>query len=96
MFLAVASRTRSSGKISAERLCDSSITYHFMCYNCSSSGSIIELKMKGGREPPCLTPIIKQTSDFDPLYSIFVLRPLYECIIDSRSRFGSPRRFRPA
>ena len=91
MAFAFASNIRSSAKASAERLCDSSITYPFISSSCSSSGSIIALKMKGESGSLCLTPLFNETSVFDPAYSIVVFMLVYEFIIESRTHFGSPR-----
>jgi len=80
-------------KASAERLCFvDHVSLNVL--SCSSIGSIIALKMKFERGFPCLTPLSNETSVFDPAYSIDVLRLVYEFILDSRTPFGIPRRFR--
>ena len=94
MAFAFASNIRSSAKASADRLCDSSITYLFTYSSCSNIGSIIALKMKGEMGSPYFAPLFNETSVLDPLHSIVVFRLVYEFIIDSRTLFGSPRRSR--
>ena len=96
MSFVAASNIKSSGKASAERLCDSSITYPFICSSCSSTGSKIALKMKGERGSPCLTPLSSETSVFDPAYLMDVVRLAYKFIMDSRTPFGSPRHSKAA
>jgi hypothetical protein len=52
------------------------------------------LKMKGQKGSPCLNRRIRETLVFDPLYSIVLLRSLYECIIDSRIPIRESQAFR--
>ena len=51
------------------------------------------LKAVGERGSPGLTALISEGSVLAPLYSIVVLRSLYECIMESSTTFASPRRF---